>query len=249
MLLPDQVGSGSLVHSRRNEVEHTFEYPVSMLLVDVDEMDSLPLRGLPLSLSNRDFVTGAGASQPGAVRDEICRRVVDAGYASPGGPILSLLQPRSWGLFFNPVIFFFCHDQVGNLATIVAEIHNTPWNERFSYVLDARGLDRDALVFRFPKTFHVSPFADMDFEYRWSFRLDADRIGIDMALERDGRVSFWTRLDLELEPADRRACRRMALRFPLQSAMTLVRIYGNAARLALKGARFYPHPRARRQLT
>ncbi len=30
---------------------------------------------------------------------------------SPAGPIQLLTQLRSWGLWFNPVSFYFCHDR------------------------------------------------------------------------------------------------------------------------------------------
>ncbi len=46
---------------------------------------------------------------------------------SPAGPIQLLTQLRSWGLWFNPVSFYFCHDREGRLAAILCEVRNTPW--------------------------------------------------------------------------------------------------------------------------
>jgi hypothetical protein len=89
-----------------------------------------------------------------------------------------LTQPRCWGLSFNPVSFYFCHDRDGQLAAILLEVRNTPWRERFHYVLPVQpGLPRQFCV---AKAFHVSPFMPLDMEYRLRFFLDAQRVRIHM---------------------------------------------------------------------
>ena len=55
----------------------------------------------------------------------------------PSGVICLLTQARSWGLAFNPVSFFYCFEADGTLAAILCEVTNTPWRERYHYVLPA----------------------------------------------------------------------------------------------------------------
>jgi DUF1365 family protein len=43
--------------------------------------------------------------------------------------------------------------------------------------------------------------------------------------------------------------RRMLLRYPLHTARVLTRIYGQALRLKLKGAPYFPHPARRRAVS
>jgi uncharacterized protein len=58
---------------------------------------------------------------------------------TPQGAIRVLTQPRSWGLSFNPVSFFYCFEADGTLAAVLCEVTNTPWRERYHYVLPAQG--------------------------------------------------------------------------------------------------------------
>jgi DUF1365 family protein len=149
-----------------------------------------------------------------------------------------LAQPRALGIAFNPVVFYFCYDRDA-LAYVVADINNTPWNERFAYVLDVRTREDDGAAAVSDKVFHVSPFLGMHGSYRWQFLCSTRRIRISIRLD-DG---FAAGMDLALSPLTRRAALRGAWRFPMQSGTTLLRIYWQAARLAWRRAPFHPHPK------
>ena len=56
----------------------------------------------------------------------------------PKGPIRLLTHLRYFGYCFNPVSFYYCFDKDDDkVEYILAEVTNTPWKERFSYVLRA----------------------------------------------------------------------------------------------------------------
>ena len=163
-----------------------------------------------------------------------------------GKDICLLAMPRMWGGCFNPVAFYFGFDANGRVDFVVAQINNTPWNERHEYVLDASDQDTSStdasLTFAFDKNFHVSPFFPMTLNYVWRFRIESDSIGIAMRLQQDGEPQFDARMFLQRGELNAKALRSMALRFPFQSAATLAGIYWQALILRLKGARFYDHP-------
>ena len=47
-----------------------------------------------------------------------------------------LTHLRYFGIGFNPVTFYYCFDAADTrVEAIIAEITNTPWNERHAYVL------------------------------------------------------------------------------------------------------------------
>lgn len=237
MTLHNSVCTGSVIHRRHHPVIHSFRYPVWMLLADIEDLDELPLRWMPVSLRTEDVsVDGENA------RAGIVERVVSAGLPAPNGRIFVLLQPRSWGVFFNPVVFYVCIHE-GRVSSIVAVVNNTPWNERHSYVLDARNADTDdGVTIGFPKAFHVSPFASMDIDYVWRFEIRDEQISIGMRLLEDGVETMYAGLFLELAEITPARVRAGALRYPFQNVLTLGRIYWNALRLWLKQATFYPHP-------
>lgn len=255
-MLRDCVCEGRVVHRRASPIVHHFQYPVWMLCVDVDAVRNRRSRWLssasrfaPLALRARDYPRGsgpAGKAAGGSVRERLSGILTAAGH-EPAERVFLLTQPRSWGWLFNPVSFYFCY-RGGQLSSVVAEITNTPWDQVHHYVLQPAAASQD-MEFVFPKRFHVSPFVPMGVEYRWRFRLAQDAIEVAMHLSRGGREVFFAGLYLKTAPLAERGLRRGALRYPLQSAATLARIYWQALRLWLRRAPFYPHPNLAREVT
>ena len=65
----------------------------------------------------------------------------------PVGPIALLTNFRYFGFRMNPVSFYYCFDAAGeNVETVVAEVSNTPWNERHCYVLSIADRDIEAAM-------------------------------------------------------------------------------------------------------
>jgi len=247
-VLRDSVCEGWVVHRRVSPTRHEFRYPLCMLCVDVDRLDvhqstwfSSTRRPAPVALRLADYPHGrCGAAGAQSIREAVNERLLREGF-EPAEQVFLLTQPRSWGVLFNPVSFYFCLRD-GQAHAVLAEITNTPWDEVHTYVLDARGQGRE-LTFEFPKRFHVSPFMPMDLRYRWRVRLAAEIVEVAMTLLRDGDEIFFAGMYLKPRSLDRAALRRVALRFPLQSVRTLARIYWQAFRLWRQGTPLYTHPR------
>ena len=168
---------GTVRHRRFAPRGHRFTYPLFLLAVDLDELDAvgrvsnwLSTTGPALAwLRRRDYF--GDPALPWA--EEVRRLVAERTGRRPAGPVRLLTNPRTLGFRMNPVSFYFCHDAEGALAAVVAEVTNTPWDERHLYVVEsgdpaaARGGTWEA---RFAKELHVSPFFPMDHEYRWLIR-------------------------------------------------------------------------------
>jgi hypothetical protein len=189
-----------------------------------------------------DYLGDASLPLDEAVR----RRVVQAGHPRPPGPIRMLTQLRNYGHCFNPVTFYYCYDGSGTrVETIVAEITNTPWRERHSYVLPAptgRGAG-DALSFSFAKDFHVSPFMPMEVAYRWRFSEPGARLAVHMENAHGGDAVFDATLMLSRREICGLSLAGVLLRFPCSTLRVLAAIYWQALRLKLKGVPFHDHPR------
>ena len=138
--------SGWIGHRRFAPKPHAFSYQIGLLYLDLDEQDAVlglsPLAGksrfAPFSFRETDYLktfTATGMRLIDAVRQQVSSAL---GYA-PQGPICVLTQARSWGLSFNPVSFFYCYEADGKLAALLCEVTNTPWRERYHYVLPANG--------------------------------------------------------------------------------------------------------------
>jgi DUF1365 family protein len=129
------------------------------------------------------------------------------------------------GRHFNPVRFYYAWHE-GSLLAVVAEVTNTPWGERRSYVLDPSGG-------RVDKALHVSPFMPMDQQYAWKVTEPGEQLLVHLENHADGAKVFDATLRLERTA---RAPRRA------QTLRILAGIYTQALRLKLKGAVYHPHP-------
>lgn len=195
-------------------------------------------------LRRADYLGDSQLSLDEAVR----RRVeVEAG-RRPAGPIRMLTQLRNFGHCFNPVTFYYCYDTDGNYVEwIVAEVTNTPWRERHSYVLPAAEMrgDGDTLHFAFDKQFHVSPFMPMDIAYRWSFSEPAARLAVHMENLRGGGRVFDATLNLARREIGTASLAAVLLRFPFSTLRVLGAIHWQALRLWMKQVPVHTHPEAR----
>ena len=240
---------GQIAHRRLGVVRNAFRSRLFMVYLDLDELPQLfdrfwlwSARRPALAWFRRaDYLGDPTRPLADWVRERIHQEL---GYA-PAGPIRVLTHLRYFGHGFNPVTFYYCHDDAnGPVRVIVAEITNTPWNQRHSYVLpvDEAAAAQSPYRFEFEKRFHVSPFMPMDQQYRWRFSAPGDRLTVYMENLRDGQRVFDASLDLAARPINSASLAGCLLRFPLVTVGVVARIYWQALKLLLKKATVHPHP-------
>jgi DUF1365 family protein len=167
----------------------------------------------------------------------------------PNGPIRLLTHLRYFGHCFNPASFYYCYNSADTaVETIIVEIHNTPWGERHCYVLGVEQNEHPIKYWRrhqFAKSFHVSPFIDIDIRYDWRFRLPDNSIRVHMIDYEKGEKLFDASLALQRRPIDRQALTRVLLRYPVMTGKVITLIYWQSLRLLLKKTPFFTHPKKR----
>ena len=120
-----------------------FRIPMWMAYLDLDELPAVrravPLlsegRWSPLRFRRSDYLGDVQVPLADAVRSLVAERTGER----PTGPVCMLAHLRQWGWCFNPLTLYYCHDEGGTLRWVVAEVTNTPWKERHSYVLPEIG--------------------------------------------------------------------------------------------------------------
>lgn len=188
-----------------------------------------------------------------------------------------------YGYCFNPVSFYYIQNRAtGKIEAMVGEVSNTPWNEMHCYVLHPASLDSvnvsddrgndptastditppddDSIVsYTFPKSFHVSPFMEMHYNYEWTFHnflvLSSTnaknslfsstplRVTNNLRNLTDGSLQFHARMILphrhELRPFS--VAWHLCI-FPVKCMLVQVWIHYEAFFLFLKGVPYQPHP-------
>ena len=226
------VYEGTIRHRRHEPQRHELRYAIALLFVDLDELPDV-LDGHPLWSARRPalgWFRRADYLEAHQVRD----------LAGTSGPVRLLTHARTFGHCFNPVSFYYCYDD-DRVRAVVAEVTNTPWGERHTYVLRRAG-DGRVLEDRVDKAFHVSPFMGMDHQYDWRVVEPGAELLVHIDSLRDGRRAFDATLTLRRRELSRRMLSRMLWRYPAATLVAGVRIYVHALRLKLKGAPYFPHP-------
>jgi len=197
------------------------------------------------SFRRRDHFGDAAIPLDQAVRDLVEERLG----SRPEGSIRLLTHLRYFGHCFNPASFYYCYDlEDTRVESIVVEIHNTPWGERHCYVLGADQNEHPMANWRrhrFAKSFHVSPFIDIDIQYDWRFKVPDESIRVHMIDYEKGEKLFDASLSLQRRPLSRQALTRFLLRYPLMTGKVIFLIYWQALQLLLKKTPFFTHPKKR----
>lgn len=240
--LRSAIYEGTLHHRRLGSGgNHEFSYDVAMPLLDLAEIDSVtsrhPLwssrRPAPVWFRRADFLGAPAVPLDEAVRDLVEDRVGQR----PAGAIALLANVRTWGWLFNPISLYFCADPDGAaIETLVAEVENTPWHERHSYVVGPPGRHQ------FAKSLHVSPFLPMDVDYVLRYNAPGERLGVQLDVLRGDERLLSATLSLHRRAIDRRALGQMLWAYPALTHRVSAGIYAQAARLRLRGAPFHRHP-------
>jgi DUF1365 family protein len=143
------------------------------------------------------------------------------------------------------VTFYYCFKPCGvELDCIVAEITNTPWKERHSYVLavDRAELHLSTLHWSFRKEFHVSPFLPLDREYSWRFQPPADELRVHMEVRSEGSVEFDATLTLQRREWSAGNLARCLLHYPFMSLRVVIAIHWQAFLIWCRRNPVYDHP-------
>jgi DUF1365 family protein len=224
-----------------------------MMYIDLDELPSLfkgrwlwsADRPAPAWFRRRDYLGDPDVPLEEAVRS----RVAQANGVRPQGPIRLLTHLRYFGYCFNPVSFYYCFDPSdSHVETIVAEITNTPWSERHSYVLSEtmnRSDSERKKRFQFAKDFHVSPFLPMDMAYDWRFVDPGRELVVHMENTEKGATVFDATMHLSRQEMNGPTLAKTLAFHPLMTWKVIAAIHWQALRLWWKRAPFYIHPSKR----
>lgn len=230
---------GKVFHQRFKPKHHAFNYRIFFFWLNLDEIESLDqtVRGFsyrPWSIvrfKREDYLGDNKIS----LKESVIDRMSELAGTPLDGKVFMLGQARVFGLYFSPVNFFYLQGEDGTFSHMLAEVSNTPWNQKHHYLVDLNNqIDCE-------KAFHVSPFNPIDMQYHWQVMQPNQHLALALSCSK-GDKHFEASLNLKKQQLNSTTLFRVLISIPSMTIKTVVGIYWQALKLFLKGVPFYGHP-------
>jgi len=254
--------TGKVRHRRFSPKQHTFEYDVFMMYLDTREVEEVfslsrfwSLKNLaPAQFKRTDFHIDKNSienisknhlqkNQLPAIDESVRTTVASKLGMRPTGPIRMLVNLRYWGVSMNPISTYYCFNDSGEkLIAILAEVHNTPWNERHAYVLTGADFSHKQHV-EFTKEFHVSPFNPITMNYRWQSTTPSETLALHLENWQGNQKIMDATMALAREEITTNSLNKILIRFPWMTVKVIGAIYWQALKLWWKGTPLFDHPK------
>ncbi len=249
-----EIGFGQVHHQRFRPRRNSFTYSTFFLLLPMRSLRQ-PERVAALksvlgwnakgALSFYDIDHGdARTPEQGGSLGWFTDLIKSEGIEGVDGEVWLHTYPRVWGFAFKPVSFWYGHASNGDLRVIVAEVNNT-FGERHFYLIKQPVYARDLVAH---KEFHVSPFCEIQGQYRFRFLRTTSlpskpaRTVVRIDYEDSEGLLIHTSVSGTLEALSSSSRRRALIHYPLMTLMVVYRIHWQALKLWFKKVRFHSKP-------
>ncbi len=241
--------AGQVGHVRHVKPKLHFTYRYWMLSLDLDRIAETEHRSRWFRHNRRGLVSlhdkDHGPRDGTPLRPWVEAQLAAAGLSAYAKRIHFMLVPRVLGYAFNPIAFFFCHNEAGRLGAVLHQVKNT-FGHQHGYLAPVTPYCGD-IHQTAAKQMHVSPFFDLAGGYQFAltapdFADPSTRFAVRIVYGTADEPRMTAAMRLQAEPMRDRALLRLLAAMPLTPIRVIVAIHWQALRLWLGGARFHRTP-------
>ncbi|MBL6664565.1 MAG: DUF1365 domain-containing protein [Rickettsiales bacterium] len=233
---------GDIYHARHFPKQNSFNYKSIYFSVPLAKISNLKRRffGVDrfnlLSFFNKDH---------GDKKSKNLRVWIDdilAKYDIKADEIVLVSHPRFLGYVFNPVSFWLCFEGE-KLIAVLSEVNNT-CGQRHNYLCfkDEKTEIRANEWIESKKEFYVSPFMEIEGNYKFRFELLENGVNFFINYVVDGQLKLATSLKCHFSEFNNFNILKAVVRYPFFTFKTVFLIHYQALKLYLKKITFYKCP-------
>ena len=239
------VYQGHVGHLRLIPQRHGFNYALALYWLDCQHLNSVSLAQVgikyerfgALSYRRRDYLPGRTD-----LHDAVCDKIAHLGGTTRPAQIFMLTPLANWGLYFSPLTLYYAYDQSGQFCYLLAEVSNTPWNERHYYL---QTIMPGQQHYQHDKAFHVSPFNPINMQYHWQLPAPDHALTCSITNTQNGQQVFSAWFSLQRQQLTAKWRQQWLIRQPWQNVLVVWRIYWQALKLYFKKVPVHAHPKTK----
>lgn len=230
-----------VMHKRFLPRVNQFLYRVFYIYFDLDELSGLKswIFGLNrfnlFSFYNKDHGFKNKTSPKEWIADIMRQEKIDC------DKFHLLTHPRVLGYVFNPVSFWFCYKN-GVLKAVLCEVNNT-FDEKHNYLIVDEEISGEKF-YHCVKNFHVSPFLKVEGEYKFRFKISAEKIAIWINFyNAKEKLQLTTSLIGEAKALNDTNLLKNFVKMPFLTLKVIILIHFQALKILAKKIKYIPKPK------
>ena len=239
---------GHTAHVRSDHIAHKFRYGVTLIDIDVDQLDDANAASKYFSIDKPNLVSFK-TNKVGPLGQQSLSEWARNSFSShdietENCSIRLLTFPRTELYSFSPLSVWRLIDQNEQLKALIYEVHNT-FGEQHCYIVD---LTKDGPRHMTEKAFHVSPFFGVEGDYQFTVAEANERFQLSIQNIVDGKRTHTATLDLNQKPITNQNLFRFVLTSPFAGFGVMIAIHWQALKLFMKNAKYHSKPPVPKQL-
>ena len=233
---------GQVIHQRSQPKQHSFNYRVFTLSLDLDELEQLnhlswfSTNGFNLfSFHEKDHGDGTGQ---GTLKNWV-QSLLARSSLPQASSVRLLCYPRIAGYGFNPLSVYFCYNTHQQVFAILYEVTNT-FGQRHTYVMPAC---EQNMAHSTDKLMYVSPFMPMESRYHFSIQPPEKAVSVAITQTDNQQLkTFFAAFSGKARPLKSNGFISLFYRYPLMTVKVICAIHWQAWKLWRKGMNLQPRP-------
>ena len=238
-----QILLSNIIHKRFIPFKHTLNYNLPSLYLNIDHLENINKKYKFFSLNAFNIFSfydrDHGYRDKRSIKSFVIESLQKYNIKYQNLNIMILCFPRILGYVFDPLSVIYCFDN-DKLISIIYEVKNTS-NEQHTYIFKGNANSKDFnLKHKCSKQFYVSPYIEMDANYKFINRMFEKQININIDLyDKNNKKVLTASQHGRFVDLNAKNMLKFLSYNPLLGFKVIIGILYEALKINIKGGKYY----------